>query len=123
MASGDLIFTTSYLGCLAQGSFLVGHDGWAFVIDPRRDVDEYLAVRVLQKLLLDPILFLVELVMAARCLRACVAPNLRRSFIFKQFVVAFVVAVGATGTGPPEPAAQRRPAHAPARGLRTSVVA
>ncbi len=41
----DLIFSSSYLGCLAQGSFLIGHEGWAFVIDPRRDVDHYLAVR------------------------------------------------------------------------------
>jgi glyoxylase-like metal-dependent hydrolase (beta-lactamase superfamily II)/3-mercaptopyruvate sulfurtransferase SseA len=32
-----------YLGCLAQASYLIGSDGEAAVIDPRRDVDEYLA--------------------------------------------------------------------------------
>ncbi len=31
-----------YLGCLAQASYLVGEGGEAAVVDPRRDVDEYL---------------------------------------------------------------------------------
>jgi glyoxylase-like metal-dependent hydrolase (beta-lactamase superfamily II)/rhodanese-related sulfurtransferase len=32
-----------YLGCLAHASYLVGSDGEAAVVDPRRDVDEYVA--------------------------------------------------------------------------------
>lgn len=32
-----------YLGCLAHASYLVGSDGEAAVVDPRRDVEEYLA--------------------------------------------------------------------------------
>ncbi len=32
-----------YLGCLAQASYMIGSEGEAAVIDPRRDVDEYLA--------------------------------------------------------------------------------
>jgi glyoxylase-like metal-dependent hydrolase (beta-lactamase superfamily II)/rhodanese-related sulfurtransferase len=35
-------FKQFYLGCLAQASYLVGSDGEAAVVDPRRDVDEYL---------------------------------------------------------------------------------
>eukprot|EP01134_Creolimax_fragrantissima_P006587 CFRG6587T1 len=31
-----------YLGCLAHASYLLCHNGSAFVIDPRRDVEEYL---------------------------------------------------------------------------------
>ncbi len=31
-----------YLGCLAHASYLVGSEGAAAVVDPRRDVDEYL---------------------------------------------------------------------------------
>ena len=31
-----------YLGCLAQASYLIGSDGEAAVVDPRRDVDEYI---------------------------------------------------------------------------------
>lgn len=31
-----------YLGCLSQASYLIGSDGEAAVVDPRRDVDEYL---------------------------------------------------------------------------------
>ena len=34
-------FEQSYLGCLAQASYLIGSDGEAAVVDPRRDVDEY----------------------------------------------------------------------------------
>ncbi len=32
-----------YLGCLAHASYLVGSDGDAAVVDPRRDVEDYLA--------------------------------------------------------------------------------
>ena len=35
-------FKQFYLGCLAHASYLVGDGGEAAVIDPRRDVDEYL---------------------------------------------------------------------------------
>jgi glyoxylase-like metal-dependent hydrolase (beta-lactamase superfamily II)/rhodanese-related sulfurtransferase len=35
-------FRQFYLGCLAQASYLIGSDGEAAVVDPRRDVDEYL---------------------------------------------------------------------------------
>jgi hydroxyacylglutathione hydrolase len=35
-------FQQFYLGCLAQASYLIGSDGQAAVVDPRRDVDEYL---------------------------------------------------------------------------------
>jgi len=31
-----------YLGCLSQASYLIGSDGEAAVVDPRRDIDEYL---------------------------------------------------------------------------------
>jgi hydroxyacylglutathione hydrolase len=36
-------FKQFYLGCLAQASYLLGSEGEAAVVDPRRDVDEYLA--------------------------------------------------------------------------------
>ena len=32
-------FKQFYLGCLAQASYLVGADGEAAIVDPRRDVD------------------------------------------------------------------------------------
>jgi hydroxyacylglutathione hydrolase len=35
-------FRQFYLGCLAHASYLIGSDGQAAVVDPRRDVDEYL---------------------------------------------------------------------------------
>ena len=40
-----MIFTQYYLGCLSQASYLIGDEstGSAVVVDPRRDVDEYLA--------------------------------------------------------------------------------
>lgn len=37
-----MYFKQFYLGCLAQASYLIGSNGEAAVIDPRRDVDEYL---------------------------------------------------------------------------------
>ena len=40
-----MIFKQYYLGCLSQASYLIGDErtGRAAVVDPRRDVDEYLA--------------------------------------------------------------------------------
>jgi len=40
-----MIFTQYYLGCLSQASYLIGDEstGVAAVVDPRRDVDEYLS--------------------------------------------------------------------------------
>lgn len=38
----SMIFHQLYLGCLAQASYLLGSEGVAAVVDPRRDVDEYL---------------------------------------------------------------------------------
>lgn len=35
-------FQPFYLGCLAHGSYLIGSDGEAAVVDPQRDVDQYL---------------------------------------------------------------------------------
>lgn len=34
-------FEQIYLGCLAQASYLIGSEGEAAIVDPRRDVDEY----------------------------------------------------------------------------------
>jgi hydroxyacylglutathione hydrolase len=39
---GDMFFKQFYLGCLAQASYMIGSNGEAAVVDPRRDVDEYL---------------------------------------------------------------------------------
>jgi len=36
-------FKQFYLGCLAHASYLIGSEGDAVVVDPRRDVDDYLA--------------------------------------------------------------------------------
>jgi glyoxylase-like metal-dependent hydrolase (beta-lactamase superfamily II)/rhodanese-related sulfurtransferase len=38
-----MYFKQFYLGCLAQASYLIGSEGEAVVVDPRRDVDDYLA--------------------------------------------------------------------------------
>jgi hydroxyacylglutathione hydrolase len=38
-----VFFKQFYLGCLAHASYLVGSEGEAAAVDPRRDVDEYLA--------------------------------------------------------------------------------
>jgi hydroxyacylglutathione hydrolase len=35
-------FKQFYLGCLAQASYLIGSEGEAAIVDPRRDVEEYL---------------------------------------------------------------------------------
>jgi hydroxyacylglutathione hydrolase len=37
-----MYFKQFYLGCLAHASYLIGSEGEAVVVDPRRDVDEYL---------------------------------------------------------------------------------
>jgi len=39
-----MFFKQFYLGCLAHASYLIGSDGEAAVVDPQRDVDEYLEV-------------------------------------------------------------------------------
>ena len=38
-----MLFRQNYLGCLAQASYLLGDEGEAIVVDPRRDVAELLA--------------------------------------------------------------------------------
>src|SRR5687768_7060733 len=37
-----MYFKQFYLGCLAHASYLIGSEGEAAVVDPRRDVDQYL---------------------------------------------------------------------------------
>src|SRR5215471_20695970 len=37
-----MFFHQFYLGCLAQASYMIGSDGEAAVVDPRRDVEVYL---------------------------------------------------------------------------------
>src|SRR5206468_6733671 len=39
---GTMEFEQFYLGCLAQASYLIGSDGEAAIVDPRRDVDVYI---------------------------------------------------------------------------------
>ena len=38
-----MYFKQFYLGCLAHASYMIGSDGEAAVVDPRRDVDSYVA--------------------------------------------------------------------------------
>ena len=38
-----MYFKQFYLGCLAHASYLIGSDGEAVVVDPQRDVDQYIA--------------------------------------------------------------------------------
>ena len=45
-----MYFKQFYLGCLAQASYLIGSEGEAAVVDPRRDVDEYIAEAAAQNL-------------------------------------------------------------------------
>ena len=45
-----MYFKQFYLGCLAHASYLIGSEGEAVVVDPRRDVDEYLAEAAAQNL-------------------------------------------------------------------------
>src|SRR6476660_7989111 len=37
-----MYFKQFYLGCLAHASYLIGADGEAAVVDPQRDVDQYI---------------------------------------------------------------------------------
>src|ERR1041384_5056878 len=37
-----MYFKQFYLGCLAHASYLIGSEGEAAVVDPQRDVDQYL---------------------------------------------------------------------------------
>src|SRR5207237_431036 len=39
-----------YLGCLAHASYLIGSDGEAAVVDPQRDVDQYVEEAAAQNL-------------------------------------------------------------------------
>lgn len=45
-----MFFKQFYLGCLAHASYLIGSEGEAVVVDPQRDVDEYLAEAAAQDL-------------------------------------------------------------------------
>ena len=45
-----MYFKQFYLGCLAHASYLIGSDGEAAVVDPQRDVDEYIAAATAQGL-------------------------------------------------------------------------
>ena len=45
-----MYFKQFYLGCLAHASYLIGSEGEAAVVDPRRDVEEYLAEAAAQGL-------------------------------------------------------------------------
>ena len=45
-----MFFKQFYLGCLAHASYLIGSEGEAAVVDPQRDVDEYLAEAAAQGL-------------------------------------------------------------------------
>src|SRR5207247_1730643 len=38
-----MYFKQFYLGCLADASYLIGSEGEAAVVDPQRDVDQYIA--------------------------------------------------------------------------------
>jgi hydroxyacylglutathione hydrolase len=45
-----MYFKQFYLGCLAHASYLIGSEGEAAVVDPQRDVDQYLAEAAAQNL-------------------------------------------------------------------------
>src|SRR6266704_4545362 len=45
-----MYFKQFYLGCLAHASYLIGSEGEAAVVDPQRDVDQYLQEAEAQKL-------------------------------------------------------------------------
>src|SRR5690242_10813896 len=38
-----MYFKQFYLGCLAHASYLIGSEGEAAVVDPRRDIEQYIA--------------------------------------------------------------------------------
>ncbi|HSQ25129.1 MAG TPA: MBL fold metallo-hydrolase [Pyrinomonadaceae bacterium] len=45
-----MYFKQFYLGCLAHASYLIGSDGEAAIVDPQRDVDQYVAEAEAQNL-------------------------------------------------------------------------
>jgi hydroxyacylglutathione hydrolase len=45
-----MYFKQFYLGCLAHASYLIGSEGQAAVVDPQRDVDQYIAEATAQNL-------------------------------------------------------------------------
>src|SRR5215813_3798844 len=45
-----MYFKQFYLGCLAHASYLIGSEGEAVVVDPQRDVEQYIAEAAAQKL-------------------------------------------------------------------------
>ena len=45
-----MYFKQFYLGCLAHASYLIGSEGEAAVVDPQRDVDQYIAEAAAQSL-------------------------------------------------------------------------
>src|SRR3989454_10286272 len=48
--SHAMYFKQFYLGCLAHASYLIGADGAAAVVDPQRDVEQYLSAAAAQGL-------------------------------------------------------------------------
>ena len=36
-----------YLECLAQATYIISHEGAAFIVDPRRDVGVYIKVHII----------------------------------------------------------------------------
>src|SRR5207247_4580276 len=42
MPNLEMYFKQFYLACLAHASYLIGSEGQAVVVDPQRDVDQYL---------------------------------------------------------------------------------
>lgn len=56
--SGDLVFRQYYLGCLSQASYLVGDGGTgrAVVVDPQRDVGQYLTDAAAEGLRIERVL-------------------------------------------------------------------
>src|ERR1700694_5246047 len=45
-----MFFKQFYLNCLAHASYLIGSDGEAVVVDPQRDVDQYIDEAAAHKL-------------------------------------------------------------------------
>src|SRR5882672_2852880 len=45
-----MYFKQFYLGCLAHASYLIGSEGEAAVVDPQRDVDQYIEEAAAQNL-------------------------------------------------------------------------
>src|SRR6266850_3003015 len=49
---GVMYFKQFYLACLAHASYLIGSEGEAAVVDPQRDVDQYIQEAAVQGLLI-----------------------------------------------------------------------